>query len=184
MIPFASPSNLLIASNAALLTDSDPISIGVLVAVGATGAKLIHYTVSFFVGKHVSEKRKKRLEIAATKTKRWAIPAIFIAAATPIPDDPVIIPLGLMKYNPSKFAVVYFAGKLTIGVAGAFLGGLGDQFLSGYLGQGVLAIVSIVLTIAITLVLLKVDLSGMAKQILKKLGPTKDDKHSKENVQQ
>jgi len=170
MIPFTSPSNLLIASNAALLVNSDPLSVGGLVALGATCAKLIHYIISFFVGKHVGEERRKRLDTAAVKTKRWAFLAVFIAAATPIPDDPVIIPLGLMRYNPAKFTLAYFAGKLSIASIGALFGGFGDQLLSGYLSQGVLVIISIVLTIAITVVLLKVDLSRMAEQILKKLG--------------
>jgi len=170
MIPFTSPSNLLIASNAALLVNSDPLSVGGLVALGATCAKLIHYIISFFVGKHVGEERRKRLDTAAVKTRRWAFLAVFIAAATPIPDDPVIIPLGLMRYNPAKFTLAYFAGKLSIAFIGAFLGGFGDQLLSGYLSQGVLVIISIVLTIAITVVLLKADLSRIAEQILKKLG--------------
>ncbi len=109
MIPFALPSNLLVASSAALLVDSDLLSIGVLVTLGATSAKLVHYAITFFVGRHVGEKRRKRLETAAAKTKRWAALAVFIVAATPIPDDPVIIPLGLLKYSPAEFAVFYFA---------------------------------------------------------------------------
>jgi membrane protein DedA with SNARE-associated domain len=182
MIPFASPSNLLIASNAAVLVDTDPLSIGTIVALGATSAKLIHYIVSFFIGKHVGEQRRKRLDTAAAKTRRWAFPAVFIAAATPIPDDPVIVPLGLMKYSPAKFTLAYFAGKLTITVLGAFLGGFGEQVLSGYVSQAALAIISIVSTIAITVVLLKVDLSRIAERILKKLGWVKDSKHAEENV--
>lgn len=170
MIPFASPSNLLVASSVALLVDSDPLSIGAMVALGATSAKLIHYAISIFVGKHVGEKRRKRLETAATKTRRWAALAVFIAALTPIPDDPVVIPLGLMKYSPAKFAVFYFAGKLLVTVSGAFLGGFGEQLLSGYVNQIVLAIISIVLTIAITVILLKIDLSQIAERILKRIG--------------
>jgi membrane protein DedA with SNARE-associated domain len=170
MIPFASPSNLLVASSAALLVDSDPLSIGVLVALGATSAKLIHYTISFFVGQHVGEKRRKRLEAAAAKTRRWAALAVFVAAVTPIPDDPVIIPLGLMKYSPARFAVFYFAGKALVTVIGAFLGGFGEQLLSGYVSQVVLAIISIALTITITVVLLKIDLSQITEKILKKIG--------------
>jgi membrane protein DedA with SNARE-associated domain len=170
MIPFASPSNLLVASSAALLVDSDPLSIGVLVALGATSAKLVHYTISFFVGKHVGEKRRKRLDAAAAKTRRWAALAVFIAAITPIPDDPVVIPLGLMKYSPARFAVFYLAGKTLVTVIGAFLGGFGEQLLSGYVSQVVLAVISIALTIAITVVLLKIDLSQITDKILKKIG--------------
>lgn len=177
MIPFASPSNLFIASNAALLINSNPLSIGVLVALGATFAKLVHYTVSFFVGKHIGEDRRKRLDVAAIKTRQWAFLAVFIAAATPIPDDPVIIPLALMKYNPVKFGLAYFVGKLLIASIGAFLGGFGDQFLSGHVNQGVLVIISIVLTLSITVVLLKVDLSTIEEQILRKLGWVKNGKN-------
>lgn len=170
MIPFASPSNLLIASSAALLVDSDPLGIGLVVALGATSAKLVHYTISFFVGKHLGEKRRKRLETAAAKTRRWAVLAIFVAAATPVPDDPVVIPLGLMKYSPAKFGVFYFAGKLLVTFIGAFLGGFGEEALSGYVSQAVLAIISIVLTVAVTIVLLKIDLSQIVNRILRKIG--------------
>jgi membrane protein YqaA with SNARE-associated domain len=169
MIPFAGPSNLLIASNAALLVNADPFSIGFLVALGSTSAKLIHYIISFFVGKHLGEERRKRLDLAATKMRRWAFLALFIAAATPIPDEPVIVPLGLMKYSPVKFASAFFAGKLLIGVFGAYLSGFGEHLLSGQLAQETLAISSIILTIAITIVLLKVDLSQIAERILRKL---------------
>ena len=55
IIPFASPSNLFIASNAALLVNANPLSIGFLVALGSTSAKLIHYVASFFIGKHLGE---------------------------------------------------------------------------------------------------------------------------------
>jgi len=170
MIPFASPSNLLIASNAAVLVDADPLSIGAIVALGATCAKLVHYIVSFFIGKHVGEQRRDRLDTAAARARRWAFPAVLIAAATPIPDDPVIIPLGLMKYSPAKFTLAYLAGKFSITVLGAYLGGVGDQFLSGYISQLALATISIVSTVAITIVLLKVDLSGIAERILKRVG--------------
>ena len=180
MIPFASPSSFLIASNAALLVHSDPLSTGILVALGATCAKLIHYTVSFFVGKHISEERRRRLDTAALKTRRWASLAVFIAAATPIPDDPVIIPLGLMKYNPAKLASAYFAGKLSIAVLGAFFGGFGEKLLNGYVSQGVVAIISIALTVAITVILLKVDLSKLPEGILRRFGWGNNGKHPEE----
>jgi len=182
LIPFASPSNLLIASNAALLVDTDPLSIGVLVALGATCAKLIHYGISFFIGKHVGEERRRRLDAVASKTKRWAFLAVFVAAATPIPDEPVIVPLGLTKYNPGKFSLAYFSGKFCVASLGAFLGGLGEELLSGFMNQVVLMVISIVLTLVITVIMLRVDLSGIAERILKKLGWGKYGEHSKEKI--
>lgn len=75
-----------------------------------------------------------------------------------------------MKYSPAKFGGSYFAGKLLVTVIGVFLGGLGEQLLSGYVSQIVLAFISIVLTVAITVVLLKIDLSEFSEKTLKKIG--------------
>jgi len=125
LIPFAGPSNLFIASNWVLVLGvTDPptlVAIGFLVAIGASVAKSVHYMVTFFVSQHLSEKRRMRLDAEAQKVKRWAFLLLFLAAATPIPDEPVVIPLGLMKYSLAKFFTAFFLGKLSITVAGAFL---------------------------------------------------------------
>jgi membrane protein YqaA with SNARE-associated domain len=182
LIPFAGPSNLLLASNAAvLLGDVDPatlIGIGFLVAVGSALAKSIHYMVTFFVSAHLSERRRERLDADAKKVKRWAFLLLYVAAATPIPDEPVVIPLGLMKYNPVKFFTAFFLGKLSITVVGAFLGSWSGKALSEYLSFDGMIVLSVVLTIIITVILLKVDMNKLAEKIGSKLqkGKTKTTK--------
>jgi membrane protein DedA with SNARE-associated domain len=173
LIPFAGPSNLLIASTWALsLGYVDPISlvaIGFVVALGAALAKGIHYMITFFVSNHLSEKRRQRLDADAVKAKRWAFLLIFAAAATPIPDEPVIIPLGLMKYSPSKFFTAFFLGKLSITIAGAFLGAWTKSTFSEWLSPEAMIVLSIVLTIVITVILLKVDLGKLTEKIAQKI---------------
>jgi uncharacterized membrane protein YdjX (TVP38/TMEM64 family) len=182
LIPFAGPSNLLLASNAAVLLGSaDPatlIAIGFLVAVGSALAKSIHYMVTFFVSAHLSEKRRERLDAEAVKVKKWAFLLLYVAAATPIPDEPVVIPLGLMKYNPVKFFTAFFLGKLSITVAGAFLGSWTGKALSDYLSFDGMVVLSVVLTIIITVILLKVDMNKLVEKIGKRLqkGKTKSSK--------
>ncbi len=169
MIPFAGPSNLFIASNAALIVPSaNPVTIGLLVALGASFAKSVHYMVTFYISKRLSEERRKRLDADVIRIRKWAFPLLFIAAASPIPDEPIVIPLGLMKYSPTKFFLAYFLGKLTIGIAGAYLGGWSLDVFSGILSQSAIIIISIVLTIVITIILLKADLSELAKKHLRK----------------
>ena len=46
--------------------------------------------------------------------KRYGASAAFVAAATPIPDDLVYIPLGLAKYNPKRFFVATLSGKFIL----------------------------------------------------------------------
>jgi len=172
LIPFAGPSNLFIASNFALILGvGDPISfviLGFLVAVGAALAKSIHYLVTFFVGQHLSEKHRRQLDADAVKIKRWAFPLLFIAAVSPVPDEPVVIPLGLMKYNPLKFFVVFFLGKLVIGVLGAFLGSWAKNTFSEWFSPEVTIALSIILTIVVTIVLLKVDVGKLSERYLKR----------------
>jgi membrane protein DedA with SNARE-associated domain len=168
LIPFASPSNLFIASNAAMLSNADPVSIGFLVAFGAATAKFIHYIITFFIGTHIGEQRRKRLDAVAPKLRRWGFIALFVVAATPLPDEPVVIPLGLLKYSPTKFYAAYFAGKLSITMAGAYLGRLSQGLLAPIISQEALMITSVALTIAITIILLKVDVERIAQKILRR----------------
>jgi membrane protein YqaA with SNARE-associated domain len=172
LIPFAGPSNLFIASTAAIgLVNADTSSlliIAFIVALAASLAKGIHYMVTFFVSKHLSEKRRQRLDVDAAYIKRWAFVLLYAAAATPIPDEPVIIPLGLMKYSPVKFFTAYFLGKISITVAGAFLGKTAVDTFSAWLSPELMVVLSIVLTVVVTIILLKVDLGKLTERILKR----------------
>jgi membrane protein DedA with SNARE-associated domain len=169
IIPFAGPSNLFIASNAAIVTiDVDPFTIGVVVAFGSASAKFIHYLITFFAGKYIGKERRKKLDAEGAKLKKWAILALFVVAATPLPDEPVIIPLGLLRYNPAKLFIAYFAGKLLICVVGAFLGKFGHRIFESMVSDQVLMIISIIVTIVVTIILLKVDITKLAERILKR----------------
>lgn len=185
MIPFAGPSNLLIPSwFPFILVNADAttlILVGFLVALAAAFAKGIYYMGTFFVSKHLSEKRQARLDADAAKVKRWAFPLLFLAAATPIPDEPVVIPLGLMKYSPPKFFAAYFFGKLVITVPGAFLANRAASYFSEWLSPELMIVISIVLTVVITIILLKVDLGKLAERFLKKK-PAEKTENSQEKL--
>ncbi|MEM3700308.1 MAG: VTT domain-containing protein [Candidatus Bathyarchaeia archaeon] len=159
---------MLIASNAALIVNADPFTIGFLVALGSALAKSIHYVITFFVSGFLSEERRKRLDAAGLKLKHWAFLALFIVAASPLPDEPVVVPLGILKYNPLKFFASYFIGKLLIAVVGAYLGRAGQQLLEPWISQEILMVASIILTIIVTVILLKVDIGEIVKRILKR----------------
>jgi membrane protein DedA with SNARE-associated domain len=178
LIPFAGPSNLLIASTAAIgIANSDTanlIIIGLIIALAAAAAKGIYYMVTFFVRGHLSQKRQARLDADAVHIRRWAFALLFLAAATPIPDEPVVIPLGLMKYSPTKFFTAYFLGKLSITVAGAFFGSFAGEVFSAWFSPLTMVIISVVLTVVITVILLKVDLGKLAEKYLNKKQSQKD----------
>jgi membrane protein YqaA with SNARE-associated domain len=179
LIPFAGPSNLFIASNAVVVLSvpypgivndtTTLVIIGVLVAIGSTFAKSIHYLITFFVSKHLSQQRQERLQAEAEKTRKWAFLLLYAAAATPIPDEPIVIPLGLMKYSPTKFFTAYFLGKLTITIPGALLGAWSKVALSEWLSPEAMIAISITLTILITIILLKIDVGKIAERIFRRI---------------
>ena len=172
LIPFFGPSNLLIASTAAIgMVNADTtalLTIALLIALAAALAKGIHYMITFFVSGHLSEKNRTKLDVKAGKVKRWAFLLLYLAAATPIPDEPVVIPLGLMKYSPAKFFLSYFLGKITITIAGVFLGGFVETHFSGLLSPIEMVAISIALTVIITVILFKVDVGKLLEKVFKR----------------
>lgn len=42
----------------------------------------------------------------------WAIPLMLLFAATPIPDDPLLIVLGMVSYSLTRMTIVYIFGKI------------------------------------------------------------------------
>jgi len=46
--------------------------------------------------------------------KRYGAAAAFVAAATPIPDDFIYVPLGLARYNPLRFFIATLTGKFVL----------------------------------------------------------------------
>ena len=114
LIPFVPiPSFVLVATMAV----GEQFDIHILVLIAAltsTAAKQIIFYVSYGGRKIISEKTKKRMMPFQKLVKRYGGSAAFVAAATPIPDDLVYIPLGLAKYNPKRFFVATLSGKFIL----------------------------------------------------------------------
>ena len=114
LIPFVPiPSFVLLATMAV----GDQFDIHILVIIAAltsTAAKQIIFYVSYGGRRIISEKTKKRMKPFQKLVKRYGGSAAFFAAATPIPDDLVYIPLGLAKYNPKRFFIATLLGKVVL----------------------------------------------------------------------
>ncbi len=114
LIPFVPiPSFVVLATMAV----GDQFNIHILAIVGAvtaTLAKMIIFYVSYGGGKILSEKTRKRMKPFERLVKKYGGAAAFVAAATPIPDDLIYIPLGLAKYNPKRFFIATLTGKFVL----------------------------------------------------------------------
>ena len=114
LIPFVPVPSFLLLATMAVGTQFDIHILALIAAFTATAAKQIIFYISYGGRKIISEKTKERMKPFQKLVKRYGGTAAFVAAATPIPDDIVYIPLGLAKYNPRKFFVATLLGKLVL----------------------------------------------------------------------
>ncbi len=153
MLPFG-PSNMVMAGIAALALPSlSWIVIGVIVAFSATLAKLIHYWIVRGSRMVLSDDNLSKLDREKQRVEKWGAFALFFAAASPFPDDPIIVYVAFTKYSILKLTLSYYIGKVAVTLAGAFLG-----YIVGGLFDSILLVVgSIALTLIITAYLFTKD---------------------------
>ena len=114
LIPFVPIPSFVLVATMAVGEQFDIHALALIAAVTSTIAKQIIFYVSYGGRKIISEKTKKRMKPFQKLVKRYGGSAAFVAAATPIPDDLVYIPLGLAKYNPKRFFVATLLGKIVL----------------------------------------------------------------------
>ena len=114
LIPFVPlPSFIFLATMAA----GDKFNIHYLVIIAAltsTVAKQIIFLVSYGGRKMMNDKTRTRMKPFERLVKRYGAAAAFVAAATPIPDDLIYVPLGLARYNPVRFFISTLLGKIVL----------------------------------------------------------------------
>ncbi len=114
LVPFVPIPSFVLLVTMAVGTQFDIHILAIIGAVTATAAKQIIFYISYGGRRIISEKTKKRMKPFQKLVKRYGATAAFVAAATPIPDDIVYIPLGLSKYSPKKFFIATLLGKLVL----------------------------------------------------------------------
>jgi len=114
LIPFVPIPSFVLVATMAVGEQFDIHVLVIIAALTSTAAKQIIFYISYGGRKIISEKTKKRMKPFQKLVKRYGGSAAFVAAATPIPDDLVYIPLGLAKYNPKRFFVATLLGKIVL----------------------------------------------------------------------
>ena len=114
LIPFVPLPSFLLFATMSVGDQFDLHVIALISAFTATGAKIIVFSVSYGGRRIIGEKSRKRMRPFERLVKKYGAAAAFFAAATPMPDDLIYVPLGLAKYNPKRFIVATLAGKIVL----------------------------------------------------------------------
>jgi membrane protein DedA with SNARE-associated domain len=121
LVPFVPLPGFLLLATMSIGNQYDLHILALISAVSATAAKQIIFFVSFKGRRIIGEKTRKRMRPFERLVKKYGAAAAFVAAATPIPDDIIFVPLGLAKYNPKKFFISTLAGKIVLSYSIVFL---------------------------------------------------------------
>ncbi|KXH73266.1 MAG: hypothetical protein AM326_00525 [Candidatus Thorarchaeota archaeon SMTZ-45] len=131
LIPFISPSNMVLAAVAYLFmfpgehtliaAITIAVQIGVVVALAATASKIILYYAMRGSRIVLSDNMLAKVDAERERVKKWGAIALFFSAASPVPDDPIVIYCGLTEYSVPKFSASYYLGKVTITIPGALI---------------------------------------------------------------
>ena len=114
LIPFVPIPSFILLVTMSFGDQFDLHILAIIAAVTATVAKQIIFVISYGGRKIMSEKTKQRMLPFQRLVKKYGAAAAFVAAATPIPDDIIYVPLGLAKYNPLRFFIATLTGKLEL----------------------------------------------------------------------
>jgi len=118
----------------------NPILVGIVGGSGAAVGKIVSYAIGATGRRFLSQQRRKKLDYAKALIERYGALAIFFFAASPLPDDILYIPLGMMRYNPILFFISCLLGKIVLTSFVAFGGGLSGLIIyfaseqGGYVG--------------------------------------------------
>jgi membrane protein YqaA with SNARE-associated domain len=142
----------------------DPFLIAVAGGLGSAIGELSGYIAGYY-GRHmISEERKRKMSFAVKIFDHYGPLAIFVFAFTPLPDDCLFIPLGIMHYNLVKTLVPAILGKVLMCFLLAMGGKMSISFIAKLFGEeagewGIIGtmIVTTTLMIGIIVIMLKVD---------------------------
>jgi membrane protein YqaA with SNARE-associated domain len=135
----------------------NPYMLAAVAGLGSAVGELSGYILGYAAKHVVSEKRKRKfdamLKILMRHKNIWPL-LIFLFALTPLPDDILFVPLGLLHFNFLRAFIPCIIGKLAmfymLVFGGKYLGGIASSLVGG--GGPVTTLVFTVITFAALLV--------------------------------
>jgi uncharacterized membrane protein YdjX (TVP38/TMEM64 family) len=161
-IPFA----LLVYAFGSVL---NPLLLGVVCGVGSAIGEMSSYIVGRGGRRIVEGRFGNRLDTVERLVEKHGMLVVFLVALLPIPDDLLLIPLGMMKYSVKKTMIAMLLGKTLMCLFLAYAGAYSVAYLRDFYASGgeIGVVVAIIILAVIIIVLLKVDWGNFVNKQLK-----------------
>lgn len=153
----------------------NPIVLGAIAAVGSAVGEFLGYALGYLGRAAINEERRRKIDYILKILDRYGSFAIFLFALTPLPDDLLFIPLGIMRYSFVKAFVPCFIGKLLMCYILVYAGELFQGLLVTLFGEGgwVGTIFTSVLLVLILAAMYRIDWEKVFEKYVGKGEPEK-----------
>jgi membrane protein YqaA with SNARE-associated domain len=134
----------------------DPLLIAVAAGTGAAIGEFSGYLIGFGGRRVIGEKYKKKMDFLTRLFKKFGPIVIFVFALTPLPDDLLFIPLGIMRYSLLKAFIPALLGKFVSNLIIAYSGRFSVdiiKYIFGVEGEGMSALIGIILALVLMVII-------------------------------
>jgi membrane protein YqaA with SNARE-associated domain len=137
----------------------DPFFVAVSGGLGSALGEFSGYALGYYGRTVVSEERRRKMDYMVKVFDRYGPVAIFLFALTPLPDDLLFIPLGVMRYAFWKAFIPALFGKMLMTFILAYSGQQSIELIKTlFAGSGLLGmVITSALLIIIIVAMVKID---------------------------
>lgn len=156
----------------------DPWLVGLVSGVGAALGEMTGYLLGFAGGSLIREEQKTGFRNFALQYPRLTPVILWFLAATPIPDDMLVVPLGAAKYPWWKVFFPQLIGKSMFLASIAWAGRAGLSWIGDLIGgldptspfTKSVEVAGFILVVFAIYLFVGVDWSGLSKEMSREFG--------------
>ncbi len=158
----------------------DPLLLIIVGGFGSAIGELTGYALGYFGRRMLSQERQRKMTYLLKLFDRYGPVAIFIFALTPLPDDVLFIPLGILKYKFYKAFIPSLLGKITMLAILVYFGQIWGDVLLSIFGEGGNLTGIVITTVLLIIVLIALSRIDWEK-VFKKYVGVKEEKQIENN---
>jgi len=154
----------------------NPLLLTIAGGTGSAIGEFSGYLLGYYGRTLLSGERQRKMNYLLKMFGRYGPVAIFLFALTPLPDDLLFIPLGILRYSYVKAFIPSLLGKLLMCYILAYLGQTGGQFILLLFSQEeswIGMIITAVLLAIVVIALYRMDWEKVFEKYMKRKGEGK-----------
>jgi membrane protein YqaA with SNARE-associated domain len=141
------------------ISDFNPALVAISAGLGSAVGEFSGYVLGYYGQKAISLERRRKMSFMLKFFNRYGPIVLFLFALTPLPDDLIFIPLGMLRYDFLRIFIPVLIGKILMNFILFYSGKFSIGIIRDLFGENnfIWMPITMLLLIGILIVLLKID---------------------------